>query len=178
MAGLGATLAISDFAAFNEALAHAARAVTLQPPPPFKVLTADEGRELDAITSRIVPTTDTPGAKEAGVVYFIDQALGGFQKDALTPLRGAIADLKKRAARRKRGATFASLSAADQDAVLTGAEKEPWFGQLVFLTWAGMFSEPSYGGNRSQVGWKLLDFNPHGPHKPPFGYYDAEANRA
>ena len=32
----------------------------------FSTLTADEARELEAIAARILPTTETPGAREAG----------------------------------------------------------------------------------------------------------------
>lgn len=175
VAGLGSALAIADWALVDEALAHAARAVAAQPRPAFKVLTASEAREVEAISARILPTTDTPGAREAGVVYFVDQALATFQKQALGDLRAALADIAKRAGRKRRGAAFSALTEAEQDAVLIGAERESYFGLLTFMTYMGAFGEPGYGGNRGEVGWKLLNFNAHGPHKPPFGYYDAEA---
>jgi gluconate 2-dehydrogenase gamma chain len=178
LAGVGAGFLIVDPAGLEDALAHAARALQSQPRPAFKVLTADEARDLDAVTSRIVPTTDTPGAREAGVVFFIDHALSTFQKDAIQDLRAGLADLTKRAASRRRGAgSFAALSTTEQDAVLVSAEGEEYFGLLTFLTFMGMFGEPSFGGNRNEVGWKLLNFNPHGPHKPPFGHYDAQVTR-
>ena len=31
--------------------------------------------EIEAIAARIIPSDATPGAREAGVVYFIDRAL-------------------------------------------------------------------------------------------------------
>jgi hypothetical protein len=37
-----------------------------------------------------------------------------------------------------------------------------------------MFSNPSYGGNRDEVGWKLIGFEAPHPWQPPFGYYDAD----
>ena len=43
---------------------------------PFKTLTADEAAELGAIAARIVPTTDTPGAR-ACVVVVDDEPLVG-----------------------------------------------------------------------------------------------------
>ena len=45
--------------------------------------TAEQAAEVEAIASRIIPTDDTPGAKEAGVVYFIDHAIqpGGVAAD-------------------------------------------------------------------------------------------------
>jgi Gluconate 2-dehydrogenase subunit 3 len=41
-------------------------------------LTAAEAADIDAVTAQIVPTDDSPGAREAGVVYFIDRALATF----------------------------------------------------------------------------------------------------
>jgi hypothetical protein len=40
------------------------------------------------------------------------------------------------------------------------------------LTLFGMFSTPSYGGNRDGAGWKLLGFEDMHAFQPPFGYYD------
>ena len=40
---------------------------------------------------------------------------------------------------------------------------------------AGFFGMSSYGGNRDNVGWKLLGLDgEHHGFEPPFGYYDAE----
>src|SRR5262245_4937769 len=44
----------------------------------FRHLGAADAADLGAIAARIVPTDDTPGATEAGVIWFIDQALGTF----------------------------------------------------------------------------------------------------
>ncbi len=44
-----------------------------------------EAREIMAIAARIFPTTDTPGATEAGAVYFFDQAFGTFFADMAGP---------------------------------------------------------------------------------------------
>ena len=38
----------------------------------FRVFQADEAADLTAIAARIIPTDDTPGATEAGVIYFLD----------------------------------------------------------------------------------------------------------
>jgi hypothetical protein len=38
----------------------------------------------------------------------------------------------------------------------------------------GMFTMPSYGGNRNGVGWKLIGFQDAHVFYPPFGYYDRD----
>jgi len=43
----------------------------------FQTQGAAEAADFSAIAARIIPTTDTPGAHEAGVIYFWDNVLGG-----------------------------------------------------------------------------------------------------
>lgn len=175
---LGAAWLIKDMLAAEDALAWAREAVQQQPAPAFTALTSEEAAVLEAAASRIIPSDDTPGAKEAGVIYFIDRAFSTFQKDDLPLARKLVTDLNRRARRRKRDvANFAALSPADQDAILRQIEKTDSFGGLRYLTIVGMFANPSWGGNRDMVGWKLLGYMPHGAFQPPFGYYDAEAAR-
>ncbi len=64
----------------------------------FTVLGAAEAADLVAIAARILPTTDTPGATEAGVIHFFDRALGAEMQSSLGFLRGQLAALNARAA--------------------------------------------------------------------------------
>ena len=57
-------------------------------PPSPGVLSAEQLRELDALTALIIPTDDAPGAREARVVDFIDQGLGSFASDQRPPSSG------------------------------------------------------------------------------------------
>ena len=41
-------------------------------------LSAAEATEVDAVANLIVPGGDKPGARDARVIYFIDNAVGGF----------------------------------------------------------------------------------------------------
>ena len=43
--------------------------------PNFKILSVNEGKEYAAIASRIIPSDESPGANEAGVVFFMDNVL-------------------------------------------------------------------------------------------------------
>ena len=174
LAGVGAAWIVSDWIAVESALAHATQAVAQQPPPAFAALTTDEAADIGAMAERIMPSDDTPGAKEAGVIYFIDRALQTFDKDQLPFVRTGLKDVNKRAAKRKAGARFSQLDTTQQDALLKEIENTPFFGGVRYVTMVGMFENPSWGGNRDSVGWKLLGFEPHAAHKPPFGYYDAQ----
>ena len=140
---------------------------------PFQHLSAAQSAGLEAVAARIIPADDTPGAREAGVVYFIDQALGGFMAEASGPLLQGMADLDA-AALEVGGMPFAALAQEAQDAMFREIEDSPFFALAHFLTVAGMFALPSYGGNRDYLGWKLIGFDHRHGWAPPFGHYDAE----
>src|SRR5690606_33938856 len=128
---------------------------------PFGVLQDAEARELDAVASRIIPATDTPGAHEAGVIWFIDKAMGDFLAPQLGFLQGGFREFEAGVAVRYPGSEhFSDLSAEQQDEYLGTREDTPFFSFVRVLTLMGMFGMSSYGGNREQVGWKLLGLVP------------------
>jgi gluconate 2-dehydrogenase gamma chain len=142
---------------------------------PFQILTPDQARALEAIAEQILPADDTPGAGDAGVVYFMDRVLGTFAAGQLDGIRTGLADLEARVRERHGpGARFAGLDAASQAALLRDIEQTPFFGAVRFLTVAGMFSDPSYGGNQDYAGWRVLGFEHRAGYQPPFGHYDRE----
>lgn len=160
--------------AIEAAARHARRALAQR--APFEILTPDEARALEAVAAQIIPTDDTPGAREAGVIYFMDRALGSFGAQFLQPIREGLPDLVKAARATNPAARgFAELSPKQQAEVLRSMEQTPFFGAVRFLTVAGMFGDPSYGGNRDRVGWQMIGFDGGHAHQPPFGYYDANA---
>jgi gluconate 2-dehydrogenase gamma chain len=156
--------------AVAEAAAKAQQAGTA-----FLALSPGEAAGLEAIAARIIPTDDMPGAREAGVIHFIDQALAGFMADDADELRAGLVSLDAAAAAREPGRDFAALDPEAQDALLGEIEETPFFGLMHYLTVAGMFAMPRYGGNRDQLGWKLLGFDHRHGWQPPFGHYDAES---
>lgn len=138
----------------------------------LKTLEADEAIELEAIAARILPATATPGAREAGVVYFFDQAFGTFNADSLDFARGGLEQLQAGIAD---GRLFSELSETEQDTYLLTQDRTPFFGLLQFMTLCGFFSMSKYGGNKYDIGWRLVNMDPHvHSYASPFGYYDAE----
>lgn len=141
---------------------------------PFKILSDGEAKEIEAFAEQILPTGDEPGVKEAGVIYFIDRALGDERGDLLPKIREGMTELTQRAQRdHGSGALFSNLSVEDQIALMKQIEETEFFASLRFLTMAGMLTNPSYGGNRDRIGWKLIGFDDRHFWQPPFGYYDA-----
>ena len=141
----------------------------------WQVLTPVQVRELDAVTAQFVPTDDTPGAREAHVVRFIDRSLATYAKDQKPHIDAALQKLDQLVASHFPGATsFASLGDAEQITVLKDweATDRQTFGALHGATITGMFCNPEYGGNYNKVGWQLLGFKDQFSWAPPFGYYD------
>lgn len=139
-------------------------------------LTAQEAGALGALVDQVIPPDDLPGAAESGVVYFIDQALGGFMAEAAKPLREGLADLERRTREGFPGSgRFADLAFEQQTGLCQSIEATPFFNQVIFLTHCGMFASPAWGGNRDRAGWALLGFDSRHVWQPPFGYYDAQA---
>jgi hypothetical protein len=132
-----------------------------------------QAQDIDAMAAQIIPTTDTPGAREAQVVYFIDNALVSFAKSSQEVYTKGFADLAAQVKKVNPAAeSFASLTSEQQIQVLTAMEKTPFFQAVRSHTIMGMFAAPQHGGNYQKVGWKLIDFDDSLNFKPPFGAYD------
>src|SRR5438105_11998696 len=80
--GISAVWLSTHWPAALNAATHARQAAKSAAAPQFTFFTPEEAAEIDAITSRIIPSDDTPGAHEAGVVVFIDRALSTFAADS------------------------------------------------------------------------------------------------
>ena len=142
----------------------------------FVALDAAAAADFAAIAARIMPTTDTPGASEAGVIYFIDRALGAEMQHRHEALRAGLDDLNSRVAEQfSDQRRFSALDDATQDQLLTTIERGDFFSSVWDLTMIGFFAMSRYGGNKDNIAWKLIDFKgDHGAWEYPFGHYDAE----
>ena len=60
----------------------------------FSVLSEEEAQEFQAIAARIIPTDETPGATEAGVIYFIDNVLADDREAEHEILRQGMRELQ------------------------------------------------------------------------------------
>ena len=145
----------------------------------FRTLTAVEARTMEAFAEQIIPADPgSPGAKDAGAVYFADHALATVFADWLTPIRAGLADLDARARSRRRGVTsFAELSSDEQRRIMRQVESTAFFGLARNLAVMGTFADPSLGGNQGGAREKILQIEHRPAFQPPFGYYDAQAAR-
>jgi gluconate 2-dehydrogenase gamma chain len=166
MTGLSATWVAANWSA-------AVQAADMANGTPMTFFTPTQAADVEAITAQIIPTTDTPGAKEARAVYFIDLALVTFAKGSQDVYTKGLADLgQKVRAVNPAVDGFAGLTPAQQVQVLTAIEKTPFFQAVRSHTIMGVFASPQHGGNYQKVGWKMIDFDDSLNFQPPFGYYD------
>lgn len=133
-----------------------------------ETLTATEADLLEAIVARLIPADQNgPGAAEAGAAYYIDRALAGPLRSSRQAYADGLAAIEAYA-RSNKGAAFAQLAAADQDAILTDFEKNvagdffpnaaSFFNLVRTHTIQGTFCDPYYGGNSNFVGWDLIGY--------------------
>jgi gluconate 2-dehydrogenase gamma chain len=188
--GLSAAWIAANWPALLSAATHAHNAVKAATPPKFEFLTLEEAAEVEAITARIIPTDDTPGAREAGVVYFIDRGLATFAADSQKTYREGLPELEARVKEMFPSALkFSGLTAEQQDAVLQSFDEnapaarralrarpgaQNFFETVRQHTIAGFLVDPDYGGNRDGVGWKLIGREREHTFQAPFGYYDKD----
>ena len=191
-AGFSAAWLTAQWPAMVSASTHAHAAVASPEPPKFEFFTPQEAAEVEALASRIIPSDETPGAKEAGVIYFIDRALVTFAVDSQKDYREGIADVQELVAEKFPGVKkFSAATAEQQDAILEalsnskqkmtasrrnrpGSNSQPFFETLRYHTIAGFLIDPESDrrGNKDSVGWKVIGRDPGHIFQPPFGDLD------
>lgn len=175
--GLCAAWLGSRLPAILAAQEHARRAAQSETPPTFDFFTPEQAAEMEAVAAQMIPTDDTPGAREAGVIYFMDRALMTFERDKQGVYTQGLTDLNARARELAPGVSgFSGLTARQQVELLRAIEKTEFFELVRIHTVAGFLSSPERGGNRDKVGWKLIGFEDQFVFEPPFGFYDRKSD--
>ncbi len=167
-------------AAWPEVLAahRHAHAATEAPGRVLGTLDPQTAAEIEALAAQIIPSTGGPGAKEAGVIYFIDRALATFAADDREAYRTGMADIQQK--RRKlfpQSTSIASLTGEQQMTLIRSVQESSFFELLRTHTVLGFLGNPSYGGNRGKAGWQQIGFDDRMAWEPPFGYYDRGAGK-
>jgi hypothetical protein len=189
--GLGAAWLTANWPAALAAGAHARAAVASAAPPKFEFLTSEQAAEVAAICARILPSGDSPGATEAGAVYFIDRGLLAVFPEAQPVYRDGLAHLQTDFhAMFPAAGKFSAASPEQQDQFLrtqdlpapTGRRRPVPTGTPTFFetirahTIAAFLIDPEseYAGNRSGVGWQVIGREPAHAFSSPFGFYDKD----
>ena len=129
-----------------------------------RTLTVLQRLTLDAAVCRVLPSNDGPGAREAGVVVFIEWMAQQPCFDRRWPCLVSGLALLEATACTRHGASFHACPAAIQDDLLAGLTTIPhatirsFFAMLVRLSVTGFLSPPGYPGNRDEVGWRYMGY--------------------
>jgi gluconate 2-dehydrogenase gamma chain len=174
-AGLSGAWVAANYAGIVAAEDYVLEAAQAGKPVTFQFFTSDQATEIEAMASQIIPTDETPGAREARVISFIDRALSTFAKNSQTQYTKGLADLEAQTRQLFPAATrFSALTSPQQIQVMTAMEKTPFFNTVRTHTIIGFFASPVHGGNQDKVGWKLIGYDDSLNFRAPFGYYDAQ----
>jgi gluconate 2-dehydrogenase gamma chain len=197
ISALGATFTAAHWPAVVAAAEHAHKAAASPDSQKFEFFTPEEAKEVEAISSCIMPSDGTPGAREAGVVFFIDRALVTFSSEEQKTYREGLPGVQKRLKELFPAATLFSAAAPEQqEAVLesldetgakntprrpranfiSGSPAQPLFEVIRAHTLQGFLIDPEADrkGNRGGVGWSVIGRLPEHGFQPPFGYYDQD----
>lgn len=131
----------------------------------YSILTPAQASMMEAMVELLIPADDYPGAKEAGVVHFIDQKLAGpYGRFSHARYEKGLR-LVDEVSRKQFGKPYNSLPSDDQSSVLhaladnsAGPEGHDFFHLLLGDTFAGYYGDPVHGGNRDRASWKMIGF--------------------
>jgi len=191
-AGLGTAWIGTNWSAVLAASRDARAAAASDAPARFVFFTPEEATAVAAIAARLIPTDDSPGATEAGAVYFIDRVLSSVSADMQPVYREGLPEFQKEfGAMFPSAGKFSAATTEQQDQFLhsvcdAGAQSrrrnrptngQPSFCETVRIhTVAAFLIDPDseYAGNRSGVGWQLIGREPAHAFQSPFGFYDKD----
>jgi gluconate 2-dehydrogenase gamma chain len=94
VSGLSSAWLALRWPAILAAQEHAQRTAASGQPAQFQFFSAEEAVEFEAVAAQIIPSDDTPGAREARVIYFIDRVLATFDRDKQPAYTQGLKDLQ------------------------------------------------------------------------------------
>ena len=134
----------------------------------YRNFTKQEQTTALAVFNQLFPPhKHHPGAIEAGVLDYIDRIITEFNQDDLEWYRLGFKALNA-CSMAMVGLPFADCHSSQQTAILLQLEQgtlpnfsdipqQPFFEMLLKHLREGLFSDPSYGGNREKSGWAFLN---------------------
>jgi gluconate 2-dehydrogenase gamma chain len=130
---------------------------------------AQDAATVAALTERLMPgAPGKPGARDAGVLNYIDLALSGAYAELQEFYRRGLSQLDAYC-RKTYNEPFVRMDSSKQDEVITALEQgkatgftwptaQEFFNTVRTHTIEGLFADPVYGGNKDFAGWRLVGF--------------------
>lgn len=132
LAGIAAMFSASLYAPIARALASDTTPIS-GGPPSAAVFTPQQRALMTALSERVMPTTDTPGAITAGVPEFIEKLLADWSyPDDRKPILAGLDAIEARS-QADYGVAGAKATAAQQDTLLTLAMEDKFPGGKTFF---------------------------------------------
>jgi hypothetical protein len=133
-------------------------------------MTDERLRNLRAVLDRIVPEDEFAGACAAGVDEYVLRLLRTDGSAEVAAMRDGLDGLEAEA-RARAGKGFCDLPAREHDEILKlieagdvkaswGPPPQIWFERVVAMAMEGYYSDPGNGGNKGEVSWKMIGYDP------------------
>ena len=118
-----------------------------------------EARTLEAILERLIPDDGSPGARDAGVIHYIDRQLTTHFRRHRKTYRDGL-----RLADHLAGGSLAAAPLERQEKVVRELERnpatQPFFDLMLAHAMQGFYGNPRHGGNREFASWRMLGISP------------------
>lgn len=134
----------------------------------YRFFTPEEAQCIIAVCEQIIPKDQSPGATDAGVIYYIDRQLSGVFHYNQETYRNGIKNLQEYC-NKKYGKLFGNLIPDDQNKLLKMLElnqlsKAEWsqgqssdfFNLILSHTMQGFYGSPIHGGNKDYMSFEML----------------------
>jgi hypothetical protein len=145
-----------------------------------KFFNVKQATTLEAMVDEIIPPDDFPGGKDAGVLYFIDNALTLWEEQARWDYVAGLEGVNESSQIMFRG-DFTNLSSEQKQKVLralesdeapgriwtrfgpggeqgSGTSSRRFFNLLLSHSMQGYYGGPQYGGNKDHKSWTMIGY--------------------
>jgi gluconate 2-dehydrogenase gamma chain len=136
-------------------------AVPLYAAGPLQTFSQQEARLVEALCDQVIPADDAPGAKQAGVLYYIDRQLAGPLRRFAKAYHEGLSNLRA-ACQKRTSQDFVDLPFQEQTKFLREMEAghvenlDSFWKLVIDHTMQGYYGGPAHGGNRDEVSWDML----------------------
>ena len=138
------------------------------PAPSYHFFSDSEAKQLIALCEQIIPRDDTPGATDAGVIFYINRQICGplarhqqsyrlglesFHKSCLQVYKVPFEDLPF--ARQTEAVRLIESGQAPKE-LWSNPSQQFFFGLVLDHTRQGFYGSPRHGGNRDYTSYRML----------------------
>ena len=134
----------------------------------YRFFTPDEAKCIIAFCEQIIPKDESPGATDAGVIYYIDRQLSTIFNYDQDTYRNGIKNLQAYC-NKKASRSFELLAATEQQKIIKMMESNQiketewpqgkpseFFNLVLSHTMQGFYGSPIHGGNKDYMSFEML----------------------